>query len=70
MCQRVRGAVLRHRSNIDAHANRMLTAAYEHALNRADIAVVAAERDRNMRITNEAIVGGIEVDPAQRPAPA
>src|SRR4029078_7521412 len=48
----------------------MVSAADEDALDRADVAVVTPPGDRNMRIAGEAIVGGIEVDPAERSAPA
>src|SRR5689334_18189721 len=54
---------------INTHANLVLPAANEYALNRAHIAIVAAPGDRNVRLADKTIVRRIEIDPAKRAAP-
>src|SRR5258705_1120328 len=67
---RGRGDLRRHLGrDFDAHADLMLAAADKDALDGAHVAVVAAPGDRNVRVVHEAIVGGIEINPAERSTP-
>src|SRR5215207_6136753 len=60
--------ILGHYVNADAHA--VVAAADEDSLQGADMAIVEAPSNRDMRIAHRHIVRGIEVDPTQRATPS
>src|SRR6185503_3242800 len=61
-----RGASLGGRGHADADVKRVVAAAPEHdATQRADVAVIAAPREREMTLGWQDVVGGIEIHPAQ-----
>src|SRR2546425_11136546 len=53
----------------DAHLELLLAAAENHAARRRDIAEVAAPGERDVTVVHQAVVGRIDVDPADGRAP-
>lgn len=52
-----------HRRNVDRDVHTVLAAANKNALNWADIAVIAAPGQRDVRVGGDQIVGGVDVQP-------